>query len=95
MVVKFVPFTRKDLIGILHKKAFYETERNRLAKRAGAQDRYRKTTSAAGIRRAGGGRHDEFKEFKVKLLQHAQVERQYGHTLTRDDLWREFSTNID
>ena len=44
MVVKFAPFTKKDLLVILQKKSFYEGEMERLARRPGAQVRQKKQT---------------------------------------------------
>ena len=95
MVVKLAPFTKKDLLRILQKKSFYEGEMERLARRPGAQIRQKKATTARGCRRKGAGRKDDFSDFKVKVLHYAKLERQYGHTLTHEDLWREFTAAVE
>ena len=106
MCARYRPMTREVLKGILRKEKLFQKKVDKLQQgsqggaRKGARCRQTPNDQGAvratrGCRDEGAGRKDIFKQFKEKVKDFAIRERNYGHTLTQEDLWIECRINIE
>ena len=95
------PKDRKQLQGIYDRKQVFEdrVERLNLGRGTGMSTRSHSGMSgtmkyavsqSAGCRAPGGGRKDEFHQYKEQLKGWCIKERQHGHSLNSGDLWQEY-----
>ena len=106
VVMRYRPRTKKQLQDIYAKKEVFEARVKSLNLAKTTKRSKRSTTgisgamqyhcvSTGGCRRAGAGRHDEFKDIKEQMKAWAVKERQHGHSLNAGDLWQEFKFLVE
>ena len=100
-LIKYRPLSWRQLVGIWQKGVpFWEAKAKASPVGAGSKGNLNKTgqslksahrwSSGRGVRAAGGGRKDHFRQFKEALKVWVHLEREHGHTIDGHDMIEEF-----
>ena len=101
VLMRYRPKDKAQLQGIYARKALFEERVVRLNLGKGTRGSKRSSAGMTGVmkyavsessgcRAPGGGRKDEFKEYKEKVKAWSWKERDHGHSLHAGDLWQEY-----